>query len=388
MIKQKDFDSALRLTGKYSFNPVIQSQKMTIKMMKVELEKNEEIKKRYLEEAEETGEREEFINNPIIQNQLMTVKMKLGKLEEAEEIGEREEFTHNTIIQNKLEELLIKKYKAEEDIEGILSTEQVHTMIFNENQNPPILNKIATKLYYDKIEEDDIEEVRNNNEISKFEKTVILLAIYEKKNNVSKAKQLIKQFKSEEPESEKNKTLNIIKQRIESKKIRIFDYGFYGELLKWNIDENLKEKFEQKKEEEKNHQRELRKKQKKTTETKSEQSNKSYGEVEINNDDYEKRRQNFRKRIEVKPNDRNSEISPKQIKEKTDYSNEIIRFLTKQKASIYVKLQSDNDEIQRNAITQWDKMGNLIEKVIANREDKEYIDKLYTKIQQLKGTER
>ena len=211
---------------------------------------------------------------------------------------------------------------------------------------------------------------------------------YEKKNNVSKAKQLIKQFKSEEPESEKNKTLNIIKQRIESKKIRIFDYGFYGELLKWNIDENLKEKFEQEKEEEKNHQRELRKKQKKTTETKSEQSNKSYGEVEINNDDYEKRRQNFRKRIEVKPNDRNSEISPKQIKEKTDYSNEIIRFLTKQKASIYVKLQSDNDEIQRNAITQWDKMGNLIEKVIANREDKEYIDKLYTKIQQLKGTER
>lgn len=388
MIKQKDFDSALRLTGKYSFNPVIQSQKMTIKIMKVELEKNEEIKKRYLEEAEETGEREEFINNPIIQNQLMTVKMKLGKLEEAEEIGKREEFTHNTIIQNKLEELLIKKYKAEEDIEGILSTGQVHTMIFNENQNPPILNKIATKLYYDKIEEDDIEEVRNNNEISKFEKTVILLAIYEKKNNVSKAKQLIKQFKSEEPESEKNKTLNIIKQRIESKKIRIFDYGFYGELLKWNIDENLKEKFEQEKEEEKNHQRELRKKQKKTTETKSEQSNKSYGEVEINNDDYEKRRQNFRKRIEVKPNDRNSEISPKQIKEKTDYSNEIIRFLTKQKASIYVKLQSDNDEIQRNAITQWDKMGNLIEKVIANREDKEYIDKLYTKIQQLKGTER
>lgn len=388
MIKQKDFDSALRLTGKYSFNPVIQSQKMTIKMMKVELEKNEEIKKRYLEEAEETGEREEFINNPIIQNQLMTVKMKLGKLEEAEEIGEREEFTHNTIIQNKLEELLIKKYKDGEEIEGILNTEQVHTLVFYENQNPPILNKIAAKLYYDKIEEDDIEEVRNNNEISKFEKTVILLAIYEKKNNVSKAKQLIKQFKSEEPESEKNKTLNIIKQRIESKKIRIFDYGFYGELLKWNIDENLKEKFEQEKEEEKNHQRELRKKQKKTTETKSEQSNKSYGEVEINNDDYEKRRQNFRKRIEVKPNDRNSEISPKQIKEKTDYSNEIIRFLTKQKASIYVKLQSDNDEIQRNAITQWDKMGNLIEKVIANREDKEYIDKLYTKIQQLRGTER
>lgn len=319
--------------------------------------------------------------------------MKLGKLKEAEEIGKREEFTHDPIIQNKLKELLIKKYKDGEEIEGILNTEQVHKMFFNENQNPPILNKIATKLYYDKIEEDDIEEVRNNNEISKFEKTVILLAIYEKKKDVSKAKQLIKQFKSEEPESEKNKTLNVIKQRIESKKIRIFDYGFYEELLNWNIDENLKEKFEQEKEE-KNHQRELRKKQKETTETKSEQSNKSYGEVESKKanikfyDNYEKRRQNFKKRIEVKPNDKNSEISPKQIKEKTDYSNEIIQFLTKQKALIYVKLQSNNDEIQRNAIKQWDKMGNLIEKVIAKREDKEYIGKLYTKIQQLRGTER
>ncbi len=315
-----------------------------------------------LEEAEEIGEREEFIHNPIIQNQLITVKMKLGKIEEAEEIGEREEFIHNPIIQSQLITVKMKLRKLEE------------------TEKPRILSQIATKLYYDKIEEHDIEEVKNSKEISEFERTTMLLAIYEKKNAVSKAKQLVKQYKRENPNSEESKTLNIIMQRIENKKLKIFDYGFYGELLHWGIDKNLKEKFEQEKEVKKITKR-------KDILVKSEKNDEyNIKETEDRNTEFYQRKQDFAKRIKAKPtSNKNVKNTQQQIKEKGNHCEEMIHFLNKQKALIYVRLQSNNDNIQRTAITQWDKMENLIERVRANRkEDKEYLNNLYKKIQKLK----
>ena len=78
LIKLKKFNRAIQLTEKYPHNPVIQSQRITIRM-----------KQGKLKEAKEIGRREEFKNNAPIQSQMITIAMREGKLKEAKEIGRK-----------------------------------------------------------------------------------------------------------------------------------------------------------------------------------------------------------------------------------------------------------------------------------------------------------
>lgn len=71
LIKLKKFNEALKLTGKYPYNPVIQSQKIKIL-----------ITKGNIEEAKRIGNREEFINYAPIQSQMITIAIQEGNIEE------------------------------------------------------------------------------------------------------------------------------------------------------------------------------------------------------------------------------------------------------------------------------------------------------------------
>ena len=292
LIKLRQFNEALQLIVKYPNNVVIQSQRINILIYKGKLEeakrigyreefRNNEaiqsqmitiaIKEGNLEEAKRIGNREKFRNNGAIQSQMITIAIKEGNLEEAKRIEHREELKNYAPIQSQMIAIAIKEENLEEAkrigyreefrnngaIQSQIMTIAKNDLIvksFNTKEKKgkqPIteklkfLNKMKRKIYYDKIERTDINEIENNRDITDYERICLLLAIYEKQKNIKKARELVKKYKTECKETQNNKTWNAILQRIESKKAKIFDIGFYDELLHWEIDENSREKYEQ-----------------------------------------------------------------------------------------------------------------------------------------------
>lgn len=70
-----------------------------------------------------------------------------------------------------------------------------------------------------------------------------------------------------------------------------------------------------------------------------------------------------------------------------NHFEKVIKYLTEKRKEIYVKMQSINSEIQKKGIIQWDKMDLLIEKTKQNKENKEYINRLYEKISRIEEKE-
>ena len=216
----------------------------------------------------------------------------------------------------------------------------------------------------------------------------MLLGIYEKQKNVQKARQVVKQYKKEATEPDKQKILNQIMQKIESKKMKIFDYEFYSNLLHCKLDKVLKEKYEQQKQEEKERKREIGSLQQNTSamQVKNQEDNESVNGVyrRTNYSPEHRRRYEFKERIKVKEG--NNVTREEKQTEKNHYL-EIIAYLREKRRAIYLKLQSIHPEIQKTAISQWDRMENLMDRVNDNRDNPQYLDKVYEKIQQLKDKE-
>lgn len=81
-------------------------------------------------------------------------------------------------------------------------------------------------------------------------------------------------------------------------------------------------------------------------------------------------------------------VTGQKPKKEPNHFNEILSYLTEKRRLIYIKAQSTNFELQREGITQWDKMEILLEKVKENKNNKEYLNQLYEKISQLKAKEK
>ena len=64
--------------------------------------------------------------------------------------------------------------------------------------------------------------------------------------------------------------------------------------------------------------------------------------------------------------------------------NEVLNYLKSKRIEIYLKMQSQDAQIQRTGIEQWNKMEVLIETVKKNKDNKDYLNLLYEKIQKLK----
>ena len=425
-IQQKQYIQAEKLCQRSEFinNAPIQSQLVTIYMQEGKLKKAKEICQRpefinytpiqsqlitiYMQEgklkkAKEISQRPEFINNAPIQSQLITIYMQEGELEKAKEICKRPEFIDKTPIQSQLVTIYIREgnfdeaekigqrpeFKNDQIIQNQLKN---IIKIFEEPKenikvNQEFLNQIKTKLYYNRITKNDIEEIAKNSKISKFERTCMLLAIYERMGYINVAKQLIKKYKKENPSSEENKTLNIIMQRIESKKIKIFDFYFYDEILIWEIDDKLKAQYEQQIQEEKQEKKKAEKQAAAKTKSKvqKEDSIKTTQKKEKPQTKVTKIRNKEKTfkdviKVDIKPT-----ISKKA--EIPNYFEQVLNYLKDKRTEIYFKANSTNYEIQRQGISQLDKMDILIDKVKDNKNNREYLTNLYEKIQLLKERE-
>lgn len=225
--RQNNFEKAKEIGYREIFknNEVIQSQLITIA-----------IKERKLEEAIKIGEREEFKDCEYIQIQMMVVAMIRRDFKKAEEIGLREEWANSKSVQKKMKQVEILKLRKDKWIKE------------QQMKKRKYLAKIKTMLYCDKIGQEIIDEVKENKDLSDWEKTYVLLAIYEKINNLKAAERLIKQYRKDYGKTIDDKKFNFILQKLKNKKATILDYGFYDDILKWNFDKNLLSKFEEEKE--------------------------------------------------------------------------------------------------------------------------------------------
>ncbi|MCI8759551.1 MAG: helix-turn-helix domain-containing protein [Clostridia bacterium] len=124
------------------------------------------------------------------------------------------------------------------------------------------------------------------------------------------------------------------------------------------------------------------------TEKEQEENKQSIGKQENNtNSQFQNEKKNFKERIRVEQNTSNIENSRDNMKKISNRYLGIMDFLLEKRNDIYAKMQSENYNIQKEGISQWDLMEGLIEKVNKNKDDKQCINQLYEKILQLKEKE-
>ena len=281
LIKQGRLEEAQIIGKQFEDDPIIQSQMVIIAMQEGDIERAKAIGERFedneavqsqmitiaiqegrLEDAKAIGEK--FKDNSVIQNQMITIAIQEGRLEEAKAIGAR--FKKYEPIQRQIMTIAIHQGDIERareilsefgnlrrmrlQFEKELKTRRnIHT---NNHQgarastNRRLLNQIKTRLYYNKIDAEVIEQISSSEELTEYERTVILLAICEKQKMPTRAKQIASKFESDD--QMQNRTIKQIIERAKNKNPKIFPWEFYDGTLKWELDKKLSQKFEEERE--------------------------------------------------------------------------------------------------------------------------------------------
>ena len=314
---------------------------------------------------------------------MVTIAIEEGDYETIIKIGKR--FRNDTIIQKQIEAIGIKIEEGENENE-----------VQSENSNQ-LLNRIRTQIYYEKIEKNILEELKNSKEIEEYKKIIALLAVCEKSKKVNKAKELLKEYKGyiETCTKEQKKKINKILERIKSKKVNIFDMGYYDMILCWEQDEELEQEYERQKEEEKESKKKLSEniiKEKKDTETKRVQKTTGEEKEEKSTETSNKtiKREEFLESIKVERK-QNSKIKEKNIRTEKkgptikEKRENIRKFIDEQRRIVYVRAQSQDVNIQSKAIKDWDGLENLLYKVLDENQNEEFIERLYNKVVKLRS---
>ena len=438
LIKLRKFDDALKYTDKYPDNPVIQSQKVNIYIKKRKYREAKEIGKKFenyaqiqsqmatiatkqgdYEKAKEIGKK--FENYAPIQSQMVTIAIKERDYEKAKEIGKK--FLNDEVIQLQIEKIE-KKMKDENNEE--IKKEYIMEQLKEYNpfckeckEKVELLNQIKTKLYYE-LEKIDLQEILQNKELTEKQKLYVALAINEKRKNVKNIKELANKYK----DSDEIKNINIILQRTQSKKKKIFNWEIYDECLGWELDENLKNKYEQNKKKQKENgiiQREEKLRTQKHKEEEQQQERKKQNQIrkriikgkyngdtdinidgnniqkpnvqqffksELKNEEQHKNNNDFKNELKVQVQQDTTKIKQQneEIQQKYIYT-EVMKYLIEKKKLIYVKMQSTDLEKQREGISQWDKLDDLIEKIKELKENEDYMKNIYERVTRLKEKE-
>ena len=392
LIKLRKFNDALKYTDKYPDNHVIQSQKVNIY-----------IKKRKYREAREIGKK--FENNASIQSQMATIAIKQGDYEKAKEIGEK--FRDHAQIQSQMVTIAIqegdyekakeigKKFLNDEviqlQIEKIEKKLKEYNALCKENKEKvELLNQIKTKLYYE-FEGIDVQEILQNKELTEKQKLYVALAINEKRKNVKNIKEIAKRYK----DSDEIKNINIILQRTQSKKKKIFDWKIYDVCLGWELDENLQNKYEQnKKKQNKVREQIIKGKYNVHTNKKISDNNiqkpkvQQFFKSELKHEEKHKNNNDFKNELKVQVQQDTAKIKQQNEERQQKYIyTEVMEYLIEKRKSIYVKMQSKDLEKQREGISQWDKLDDLIEKIKELKENEDYMKNIYERVTRLKEKE-
>ena len=281
LIKQGRLEEAKIIGKQFEDDPIIQSQMVIIAMQEGDIERAKAIGARFedneavqsqmitiaiqegrLEEAKAIGEK--FKDNSVIQNQMITIAIQEGRLEDAKAIGAR--FKKCESVQRQIMTIAIHQGDIERareilsefgnlrrmrlQFEKELKTRRnIHTnnpQSARTSTNRRLLNQIKTRLYYNKIDAELLEQIGSSEELTEYERTVILLAICEKQKMPTRAKQIASKFESDD--QMQNRTIKQIIERAKNKNPKIFPWEFYDGTLKWELDKKLSQKFEEERE--------------------------------------------------------------------------------------------------------------------------------------------
>ncbi len=366
----------------------------------------EAIKEGNLEKAKKFGEQEAFKRNGIIQFQMLEIAIEEGNYNKAKEIGNIELFENNEFIQKEMIELAIKEgdYERARKIGSripFMENASIQELIksIDEIEKKLFLNRIKTKLYYDKISKEDMEDILNNEKISDYERTCILIAIYSKNNKIAKIREVAKNYGNQSDDTKQKGTINRIVQKIEKNRGMIFDMGIFDKAIGWEFDEQLKNEYDLEiKEKDDTRTRQIKQKIARNIESFENSSQiqtpfsmsthiKPTATTTIS-PYYKTQEANFKRNIKVPKNKLVAENKTKKAPKERSYYVEIKNYLKLKRREIYVEMQSTDLQKQRKAISYWDKMEILMEKLEKNKGDKEYLSTLYNKISQLKEKEK
>lgn len=225
----------------------------------------------------------------------------------------------------------------------------------------PFDDKIAiflTKIYADDI---TLEEIKNSN-IDSYEKSILLLAYYEKHNPNAGIKMLKKIRKIDNLSADYKKSYNAIFGRLTSNKYKYFDVLFYADILKRSVDYEMALQIIKKKEEEKekvvkviDNKEETYVVDFKPKKNKKDNNEKNYVEV-VGNRVNNRYHNNINKGIN-KDNKQERVLLIKDVLEKE--LNDLGTYL-------YVMMQ--NPDTRKNAIRAWDNLENMINKSATDKE--------------------
>ena len=216
-----------------------------------------------------------------------------------------------------------------------------------------------------------------------------------------KAQEVSKKFKL--TDKKKKGIVQGIMDRIQSKKPHIFDISKYSPILQWSYDEELKTQYED----------ELRKQREAKREVKREPNTQAIAmppPINLKPSTVKQpdgsapkalipkspiigkksdRSAEYRGKLAVrnfgdsKPKELSNEQKIKnQTKKMIDY---IHRFIQEQRKLVYVKMQSKIPEVQADAISKWDRIEILLEKIAEKSTDGKYIENLYNRVMDLNG---
>ena len=407
-IKQRDYEKAKEIGKKFRDYAPIQSQMVTIAIQEGDYEKAKEIGKK-------------FENYAPIQSQMVTIAIKERDYEKAKEIGKK--FLNDEVIQLQIEKIE-KKMKDENNEE--IKKEYIMEQLKEYNpfckeckEKVELLNQIKTKLYYE-LEKIDLQEILQDKELTEKQKLYVALAINEKRKNVKNIKELAKKYK----DSDESKNINIILQRIQSNKKQIFNWEIYDNCLGWVLDETLKNQYEQNMKKQKENEITQRKEEQRKQEIKEEKrqqerkkqnqirkriiEGKYNGDTDINidgnnikkpnvqqffkselkNEEQHKNNNDFKNELKVQVQQDTTKIKQQnEEKQQKHIYTEVMEYLIEKRKPIYVKMQSTDLETQREGISQWDKLDDLIEKTKELKENKDYMKNIYERVTRLKEKE-
>lgn len=304
---------------------------------------------------------EEHLNNEQMQSQRVTILIKLGRLKEALKICE-EHLTYEP-IQSQKQKILNELYGKDNE-KNVLDYIDLTSVFKNDND---LKSSILTKIYLDCITEEEI----INSKLDEYDKMVLLIAYYERKNK-KKGIHFMKELKKNNLNKEINQYNNLL-QRLITKKDAIFDTAFYIDILQCTINYDIIKTFEQKNEtEEKQEEKEeiKEKKQEENIKKKSKQSEQKKYIILSGN--------TVNNRNAIKEYNSTKEKNFKENKNtlliKDIFYNEIIE-IGKQ---LYLKL--NNYEIRKDAIRAWDILENISYSPVS---DKKSLEKMITIINKL-----
>lgn len=381
--KQEDYIEAEKIAKKFEKDPLIQSQMIKCEFARNNFENAKKIGENFqddgliqsqmvkiaiiekeYEKAKKIGDK--FKESSVIQSQMITIAIKEKEYEKAKDIGKS--FKDSIRIQSQMITIAIieknykkaieisEKYKDNDVIQRQIKNIPLYKKLLGK-QN--VLNEIRTKLYFNEINEN---EIKQNTELSDDIKTMILIAYYEKKENKTQVQILCKDLKDK---GEYLKETNIILERVNSKKKKIFDFAFYDNILNWKFDEELLQKYQEKiKKEMKEKAKEDRTIRKnnahisKTTKKPKPQPN--YVLAYRQSLPQENAKKNNSAKITNAKKFKKEELK----KENKSYIQDIKKvtdLINKSKIETYPLMQSEDKETKENAIKKWDKIEIFME---------------------------